>query len=217
MEDLARFGFDLRIYFGRLCGCEELQNTFRDPRIDPEHFQRCDDSIAAKNGTEPGHARVGVILLGIPQRHHLDVGGRAADPSVESIVGTGNGAHAGRVRLKLTLGGDHGAGVTDGRFRSARTARHDQMHCGGLFWAQRDFKAQRGRRDSSRTGVTLNSCLPENVIQAFVGQKNRIAPNAIFQLCVLFFRGACLALRKYRRNQRQSPPGTEYLPGHAHN
>ena len=34
VEDLARFGFDLRIYFGRLGGCEELQNTFRDPGID---------------------------------------------------------------------------------------------------------------------------------------------------------------------------------------
>ena len=39
----------------------------------------------------------------------------------------------------------------------------------------------------SRTGVTLNPCLPENVIQAFVGQKNRIALNAIFQSVSSFF------------------------------
>src|SRR5208282_3305884 len=76
---------------------------------------------------------------------------------------------------------------TDGRFRGARAARHDQIHCGGLFWAQRDFKAQRGRRDLSRNGVTPNPCLPDNFIQTFVGQKNRIALNAIFQSVSSFF------------------------------
>ena len=35
--------------------------------------------------------------------------------------------------------------------------------------------------------MTLNSCLPDNFIQAFVGQKNRIALNAIFQSVSSFF------------------------------
>src|SRR5262249_54951104 len=114
VDDLSGLRFVLEINLGSLgCG-EELQNAFGNLRSNPEHLHSGDDAVAAKDGTEPRHARIRIVRFRIAQSHHLYVGERAADPGGEAVIGAGDLAEVGRGGFQLSLGASYGAGVSDG-------------------------------------------------------------------------------------------------------
>jgi len=49
VQDLSGFGIGERIDRLGLIECEPLSARARDPRIDPQHLQRGDNSVAAKS------------------------------------------------------------------------------------------------------------------------------------------------------------------------
>ena len=63
MQDLSRFGVGERIECLGLIECQSLQHAARDPRIDPQHLHRGNDSVATECRRIPGNARIGISSL----------------------------------------------------------------------------------------------------------------------------------------------------------
>ena len=57
VQDFSRLGVGERIDRLRLIECEPPQHAARDPRVDPQHLQRGNESVAAKCRRIPGNAR----------------------------------------------------------------------------------------------------------------------------------------------------------------
>ena len=73
MNDLARLGLSRRIFFQRLRGGQVVEHTLGDPRILPKTLHGSDDSVTSKHCAEPGNTGVGIVRLGVPHDHHVDI------------------------------------------------------------------------------------------------------------------------------------------------
>ena len=74
VKNLAGFGVLLGYFLGGLRLSEIFQNALRDPRRGPKAFERGNDSVAPKNGAEPGHSRIRIRALGIVFDQHPKIG-----------------------------------------------------------------------------------------------------------------------------------------------
>ena len=93
MQDFSGLGVGQRIDALGLIEGEPLQHAARDARIDPQHLQRGDQSVAAERGRIPGDARIRIAALRGLGHQHVEVGHRLAQHLIEDIV---RGFDAGR-------------------------------------------------------------------------------------------------------------------------
>ena len=101
VQDFAGLGVGERIRGLGLEEGEPPQHALGNARIDPQHLQRGNQSVAAERGRIPGNARIRVSTLRRFRHQHIEVGHRLAQHLVEDVVGgldTG-GARGGTAHL----------------------------------------------------------------------------------------------------------------------
>ena len=86
MQDLSGFGVGERIECLGLIECQSLQHAARDPRIDPQHLHRGNDSVATECRRIPGNARIGISSLRRVRHQHIEVGHRLAQHLIEDVI-----------------------------------------------------------------------------------------------------------------------------------
>src|SRR5581483_1481681 len=69
VQDFPRFCFARLVHFRGLGGSEELQNSTCNRGIDPQGFERRNDSVASEDSAEPGYAGVGIVPFLISDGH----------------------------------------------------------------------------------------------------------------------------------------------------
>ena len=103
MQNLAGLGIGFFINLSSLVGGQEQQHTFRHGGAQPQTFQSSNNPIPAKDGTEPGHAGVGITHFRVTMNHHLNISGRPAHPIVKLFVGSLDSPVARRIGLQFLL------------------------------------------------------------------------------------------------------------------
>ena len=86
VQDFAGLGVGERIRGLGLEEGEPPQHALGNARIDPQHLQRGNQSVAAERGRIPGNARIRVLPLRRFRHQHIEVGHRLAQHLVEDIV-----------------------------------------------------------------------------------------------------------------------------------
>ena len=86
MQDLSGLRVGERIDALGLIEGQPLEHAARDPRIDPQHLQRGDQSVAAERRRVPGNAGIGISPLRRIGHQHVEVGHRLAQHLVENVV-----------------------------------------------------------------------------------------------------------------------------------
>ena len=92
VQNLSRLCLDRRLRFECLRRSQELQDSLRDPRTNPQHFKRRDDAVAPEYRAKPRNSGIRIVRLRIANRHHFNISGRAFNPIVEAIIGAGDEA-----------------------------------------------------------------------------------------------------------------------------
>ena len=87
MQDFSGLGVVERIDRRCLMEGKPLQHAARDPRVDPQHLQRGDDSVAAEGRRIPGNPSIGISPLRRIRHQYVEVGHRLAQHLVEDVVG----------------------------------------------------------------------------------------------------------------------------------
>jgi hypothetical protein len=123
VQDLAGLGVGERIRGLGLEEGEPPQHALGNARIDPQHLQRGDQSVAAERGRIPGNARIGVSPLRRFRHQHVEVGHRLAQHLIEDIV---RRLDAGRARCRAP----HLAAVRQQAAEERRRLLHDRLVAG---------------------------------------------------------------------------------------
>ena len=104
MENFPRLRIGEWIGRCRLVGRQAAQDAARDARIEPQHFQRSDQSIAPEGSGIPGNSRIGIGPLRRIGHQHVKIGNRTTQNLIEDVVRGLNGGCLLGGDLQIALG-----------------------------------------------------------------------------------------------------------------
>ena len=183
VDDLARLGVPFRVLLLRLGGGQEAEHAAGERRIVPEVLIGGDDAVAAEDGAVPGDAGVGVEAVPGLGRHHLEVGGRAAEPVVEAFVGAVDRGDAGPPGFQGGGGALQGLGEGK-RPRLVAAGFEGDREVDRLFAAGRQAQVEGGERvgQLGRSGGEGQAGAPDLAVQPLVAEDGRAASHHGVQL-----------------------------------
>ena len=170
VQDLSRLRVRGRIVGLGLERGEAPQHALRDARIEPEHLQRGDQSVAAERGRIPGDAGIGITPLRRVGHQHVEVGHRPAQHLVEEVVrGLDRG---GVVRHRAQIAVDRAQPAQERhRLRRFRRAAADgAANRRELLRRNAEAIGHRRRGELARGRIEAQDRLPQLGVEALIAQ-----------------------------------------------
>ena len=174
VHDLAGLRVVRRVDDGGLGRGKPAQHAARHARIEPQHFDRGDDAVAAERRRIPGDAGVGIRPLRRLGYQHVKIGHRAAQHFVEHVVRRGDGGGVARGALALMLRLEHRLEEARRSRRLAARALDAEKNRNPLLGGKRELIFGGRLREPGRRRLEPQGGRARRAVEPGVTQRHRV-------------------------------------------